>query len=124
MTTNERYYSRISFVADVEVSSNGKQFSGEMLDLSLRGTLLNLESADEIEIGASCLITIHLPSSDTTIQVNGEVVHMFINEKDCFTGIRFQDLDVDSMTRLRTILDLNLGDHEQVEEEMKFWLSQ
>lgn len=119
MNTDNRYYSRISFVADAEVSIDGRQYPAEMLDLSLRGTLLNLH-AGVVDIGMSYPLKIHLSSSDTTIQFDAELVHKNGN----YAGFKFQSLDVESMTHLRKILDLNTGDHAKLADEMEFWLSQ
>lgn len=120
MVTDNRYYSRISFVADAEVFVDGKRYTAEMLDLSLRGTLLDLESVDVFDIGMSYPLKIHLPSSGTTIRFDAELVHRNGN----YAGFRFQSLDVDTMTHLRKMLDLNTGDHAKLTSEMEFWLSQ
>lgn len=118
MIKHDRYYSRISFVVDAEVLVDGKQTPGEMLDLSLRGTLLNLDSASALVIGESYPIVIHLPSSDITIRVDAELVHQNGN----YSGFKFQSLDVESMAHLRNILDLNIGNHDKLDDEMEFWL--
>lgn len=120
MITDNRYYSRISFVADAEIIIDGKRYTAEMLDLSLRGTLLNLQAVSAFDIGMSYPLKIHLPSSDTTIQFDAELVHKNGN----YAGFRFQSIDVESMTHLRKILDLNTGDHAKLNSEMEFWLSQ
>ena len=90
-----------------------------MLDLSLRGTLLNLDPASAVVVGASYPIIIHLPSSDITIRADAEMVHKNGN----YTGFKFQSLDVESMTHLRSILDLNIGNHDKLDHEKEFWLS-
>jgi hypothetical protein len=120
MIMDNRYYSRISFVADAEVFVDGMRYPAEMLDLSLRGTLLNLESAGAVDIGMSYPLKIHLPSSDITIRFDAELVHKNGN----YAGFRFQSLDVESMTHLRKMLDLNTGNHAKLTDEMEFWLSQ
>jgi len=120
MITDNRYYSRISFTADAEVFVDGMRYPAEMLDLSLRGTLLNLQSADAFDIGMSCPLKISLPSSDTTIRFDAELVHKNGN----YVGFRFQSLDVETMTHLRKMLELNTGDHDKLTNEIEFWLSQ
>jgi len=120
MITDNRYYSRISFVAEAEVFVDAMCHSAKMLDLSLRGILLDIQSAEAVDIGLSYPIKIHLPSSDTILRFDAEVVH----KNDTYAGFKFLSLDVESMTHLRKILDFNTGDHAKSSSEMEFWLSQ
>lgn len=120
MITDNRYYSRISFVAEAEVFIDAICYNAKMLDLSLRGILLDIQSAEAVEVGLSYPIKIHLPSSDTILRFDAEVVH----KHGSYAGFRFLSLDVESMTHLRKILDLNAGDRAKSSSEMEFWLSQ
>jgi hypothetical protein len=121
MITENRYYSRIAFTADAEVYIDGVRYAAEMLDLSLRGTLLHFSaSAVPVNLGVAYPLKINLPSSDMNLRFDAELVH----QNGDYAGFRFQSLDVDSMTHLRKILDLNTGDHVKLTHEMEFWLSQ
>jgi hypothetical protein len=60
----KRYFSRINFTAQSQIEINEKVYAGELLDLSLRGALLNLKEQIPIKLNDSCTLSIHLHSSD------------------------------------------------------------
>ena len=116
---NQRYFSRIKFTCDAQLEVNGESHDAELLDICLKGALLKCGDSLELESGDMCIARIFLPSSEVMLVFDAEVAH---RHEDCF-GLRFTLLDTDTLTHLRRLIELNLGNDEKVLDEMHFWLT-
>ncbi len=116
---DKRYFSRINFTAKSQIDLNDKIYSGELLDLSLRGALIKFEEQISTKMNDKCTLTIHLHSSDIRLIFDAELVH--IHQKGL--GFKFISEDVGTMTHLRNLLSLNVGDYDKITDELEFWLS-
>ena len=63
-------------------------------------------------------IDLSLASCDIHLQFDAELVH---REGDHY-GFRIDSLDVDSLTHLRRLLELNCGDADTIDREFFHWL--
>lgn len=115
---DQRYFSRIKFACEAQLEVSGELHDAELLDICLKGALLKCGDTLELDSGDMCIARIFLPSSEVTLVVDAEVAH---RHEDCF-GLRFTLLDDDTLTHLRRLMELNLGDDEKVLDEMRFWL--
>ncbi len=116
----KRYFSRISFKAHSQIEFNDKIYEGELLDLSLRGALLNFKEQIPIRMIDSCTLIIHLHSSDIKLIFNAELAHIRENN----LGFKFISEDVGTITHLRNLLSLNVGDYDKITDELEFWLKE
>ncbi len=117
---DKRYFSRINFTAQSQIEINDKVYSGELLDLSLRGALLNFKEQIPAKMNDKCTLTIHLHSSDIKLLFDAELVHIHQNN----LGFKFTSEDVGTMTHLRNLLSLNVGDYDKITDELEFWLKE
>ncbi len=115
---DKRYFSRINFTAQSQIEIDGKAYSGELFDLSLRGALLNFKEDIPIKMNDSCTLTINLHSSDIKLIFDAVLVHIHQNH----LGFKFISEDVGTMTHLRNLLSLNVGDYDKITDELEFWL--
>lgn len=116
--SKERYFSRIKFKATAQIEFDGKEYHAELLDISIKGALFNSEIHSAAKIGDICNINIHLPSSDISLTINAELVHLHkIN-----VGFKFTGIDTDTLTHLRRLIELNTGNSEKTAQELSFWL--
>ncbi len=116
---DKRYFSRIDFKAKSQIETNDKVYSGELLDLSLRGALLCFKEQIPAKMHDNCTLTIQLHSSDIKLLFDAEIVHIHQNN----LGFKFISEDVGTMTHLRNLLSLNVGDYDKITDELEFWLT-
>ncbi len=116
---DKRYFSRINFTAKSQIEIDDKVYSGELLDLSLRGALLNFKEQIPAKMNDICTLTINLHTSDIRLIFDAELVH--IDQKGL--GFKFISEDVSTMTHLRNLLSLNVGDYDKITDELEFWLT-
>lgn len=109
----QRHFSRIPFDAAVLVEANGEQRRGELLDLSLKGALVKLEAQHALTPGTNATLHIRL-SDEQGIDMQTTVAHV----EGRHTGFRCDHIDVDSITHLARIVELNTGDPELLHREL------
>ncbi len=114
----KRYFSRISFKADSRIEFSDKFYDGKLLDLSLRGALLKFNEQIPLKMNGSCTLIIHLHSSDIKLIFDAELVHIHENN----LGFKFISEDIGTMTHLRNLISLNVGDYDKITDELDFWL--
>ena len=114
--TESRHFSRINFDSNIQIRFNNQTYEAHLLDISLRGALVELPSEDSIPLHESVLIDLQLGGSEITLEIEGELVHQHQNQ----FGFKFQFIDLESMTHLRRLIELNLGDSTEVDKELEF----
>ncbi len=112
----QRRFSRVNFHAHTWVSHAGQRVDAELLDLSLRGALLAIDQVVLLQKGQVYPIEIQLGGSDIILKITAELVHIAQEHY----GFRFQSIDLDSLAHLRRLMEMNLGDAEQVDRELFF----
>ncbi len=85
-----------------------------MLDLSLKGALLNLPGATQLALGMPCLLKVKLADQSTIIAMAGELAHV----EGEHAGFLCRSIDLESITHLRRLIEMNLGDVSLVEREL------
>lgn len=109
-----RTYSRIPFVADALIETDTERLQAHILDISLKGALIALEGEASPPATEPYTLCIWLAGADTAICMEAVTRNRDTNRLGCeWTGI-----DIESMTSLRRLLELNLADCELVEREL------
>lgn len=124
MTTEQRrHFSRVAFNEGCTLQINGTALACTVLDLSLRGALLTLPAGalpdSAAQRGTPCTLTIILePSSEVQVVMQGEIAHLETAPSATHLGLGCREIDLDSITHLRRLVELNLGDAELLEREV------
>jgi len=112
-----RHFLRIPFHAAVQLHFHlSKEVqTARLLDISLKGALVETEphSVNAFN-GRVCRMVLVLDKGGESIIMEGKVVH----HEGRLIGIECQYIDVDSMTRLRRLLELNTGDENLPDREL------
>ncbi len=111
-----RHFSRVPFHADVQLHfmlPNITQ-TGSLRDISLKGVLVETLHPIETLLGKSCRLRLVLREGDEKIIMEGTVVH----HENNLVGIQCKNIDVDSMTNLRRLIEINLGDEGLLKKEL------
>lgn len=112
MTTNRRQFSRITFNNQVRLTQGHNSWLAEIVDISLKGILLrcqdwNFNQAQPLQ--ANLVL-----ADDTQINMTLSVRHI---DND-LAGFACEFIDIDSITTLRRLVELNLGNAELLEREL------
>ena len=116
--SEKRLFQRIKFPAETEAEINGTRYEVTLVDISLKGALLTLPDEAIVDKGMVCHLILHLDLSDVTLSFTGMVAH----SHDNLIGVKFITIDIDSMTHLRNLLELNSGDPDLVRSELNAFI--
>jgi hypothetical protein len=112
--SDRRKFWRAAFQAQVQlVDAGGAELPAELLDISLKGALLNVAPQWQGRPGAAYRIDLKL-ADDAEIAMDAVVAHV----EGRHVGLRCKDIDVDSMTHLRRLVELNAGDASLLDREL------
>ena len=111
-----RHFARIPFHADVQLHfmlPNMTQ-AGNLRDISLKGVLVETLHPINTLLGKTCRMHLILREGEEKIIMEGTVAH----HEDNLVGIECKNIDVDSMTNLRRLIEINLGDEGLLKKEL------
>lgn len=92
----------------------------QVLDLSLKGALLRLPpDAPAQTTGSPCLLSVRLAPGEASISMAGELAHIEGDQ----AGIQCRSIDLESITHLRRLVEVNLGDAQLLERDLKALVS-
>ena len=113
---NKLKFSRLPFkaAASAIISEETGEVPVELIDISLKGALVRFPEGRELSLATPVALRLKLEDSDITIEMKTEVVH--VNGKKI--GLSCQSIDMESMTHLRRVMELNLGDSTIWEREV------
>ena len=101
------------------VTADGLGHAGRLHDLSLKGALFEVSDAWPAQAGGQCRLQLEL-SEDTSIQMRATVMHV----EGRNIGLRCDEIDIDSITALRRVVELNAADPALLERELGALLRQ
>jgi hypothetical protein len=113
---NRRQYSRIAFHAAGTLICSGASIAVTILDLSLKGALVSLPPNTPMQPSAACSLQVQLNEIETNdlISMEGRIAHA----EGGNVGVLCTSIDIDSVTHLRRLVELNLGEPELLEREL------
>ena len=116
MNVERRQFFRVTFEAPADLAfGHGRHLAVRVLDLSLKGALVNLPKTTHIVVGSHCKLRVKLSQLDAHIDMTAEVAHA----DGSLLGLQCTGIDLDSITHLRKLIELNLGDQSLLERELQ-----
>lgn len=112
-----RHFARVVFDAEAQLITTENRYAAQVVDLSLKGALVELPAADGLEVGEPCLLAVSL--GDARIKMSGDVAHVAGNQ----VGVQCRCIDLESITHLRRLVEMNLGGGKLLERELKALLA-
>jgi hypothetical protein len=109
-----RRFTRVPFPAMVILRTDDCQWECTVIDISLKGALLNRPGAWSAKPGQGVDLDV-LVAEGVHIHMKGVVAHI---EAD-HVGVTCQHIDLDSAAHLRRLVELNLGDEAQLHRELQ-----
>ena len=116
MIDERRQHSRIAFHSRATLAFANHSLDVVVLDLSLKGALVRLPADVLVETNAICILHVHLNETEMNDQISMEarVAHC----EGRYAGLLCMAIDIDSVTHLRRLVELNLGDPNLLEREL------
>lgn len=111
---NRRQFSRILFSITAELMVDEKSYPVSLLDISLNGALVTAINTKHSLKGQLGTLSFSLSNKDIDVIMHVAIVHEGSEE----TGLQCNAIDIDSVTHLRRLVELNLGDSEQLNKEL------
>ncbi|MCW8996861.1 MAG: PilZ domain-containing protein [Psychromonas sp.] len=116
--SDKRKFSRINFpgkcLLNGIVSDESKKWESKLLDISLKGALIKRPDFLSYKENDPIQLQLSLEGSDITLEFSGVICHQ---EKDRL-GIKFLTLSLESISHLKRLIQLNLGDENLLHREM------
>lgn len=110
---HDRAFTRIFFDAETVVIQGDHIWPVKLVDISLRGILIGLLQDQQIDHNAQVEVSVHL-GGGMEIRMEARVA----NQRNDLIGLTCEHIDVDSMTHLRRLVELNVGDTSLLEREL------
>ncbi|RKT51257.1 PilZ domain-containing protein [Azonexus fungiphilus] len=114
MTENRRQFTRISFQSPARLFLADGEHAVEVLDISLKGALVRPPEPMYAKIGGNGVLHVRLDGAGTDIRMGVTVVH---HQAGSY-GLSCHEIDLDSVTHLRRLVELNAGDETLLEREI------
>ncbi len=111
---NRRQFTRILFSIQATLEVEEDSYSVSIHDISLNGALITTPTSETSLVGKLGLLSFMLGEDAEPVEMHIAVVH----EEDDETGLRCNAIDIDSITQLRRLVELNLGDESQLNREL------
>ncbi len=116
MTFDERrQFNRVVFNTTATLHVHKKKYDCEILDLSIQGVFLKLLEEVEIEIGSIYQLDIPLGEKHEMISMEIELMH----QDGLDLGFMCAQISLESITHLRRLVELNLGDSELLDRNFE-----
>ena len=114
MDMNRRNFARIRFETNARLYIGTEEQSVEILDLSLKGALIKPSQPLQVSPHTPAALQIRLDELGPLIRMEGTITH---HHGEMF-GMACEEIDLDSITHLRRLVELNLGDEALLEREL------
>lgn len=108
-----RTFSRITFDSAITLSQGDKQWPAKLIDLSLKGLLV--EQPEHWDADTTQLIDAHITLADDS-HINMSV--NWCHNQTGHIGFECQHIDIESITHLRRLVELNLADKKLLDREL------
>ena len=114
-SAERRHFSRIAFAGPAQLVTVEQRLPVQVLDLSLKGALLLLPGSSGVEPGELCLLDLPLAPHEGRITMAAQLAHVSGDR----AGLLCLGIDLESITHLRRVIELNLGDAALAERDFK-----
>ncbi|WP_101759062.1 PilZ domain-containing protein [Oceanicoccus sp. KOV_DT_Chl] len=108
-----RVFSRITFDCSITLSQGEKRWPAKLIDLSLKGLLV--EKPQNWDADITQLVDAHITLDEDAF------INMSINWRHDVAGqigFECEHIDIDSIIHLRRLVELNLGDADLLDREL------
>lgn len=109
----KRHFLRIPMDGHAALFCDGERWDSRLLDISLKGALIAAPTGWEADSASNCQLELRL-DGNVMICMDGTVVHV----ENGHLGFRCDHIELDSISHLKRLVELNLGDETLLEREL------
>lgn len=113
INAERRSYSRVPFQAEVLMQSGDEEWSCNLLDISLKGMLVEPPDNLDVDTRNPCAVALFL-GEDASIHARVKITHI----NNGLWGLQWKHIDINSLKHLRRLLELNLNDPSLLSREL------
>lgn len=113
MSDERRHYQRVDFDAEVVMDHGDASWVCHLVDISLKGLLVMFPDDVSASLDDVYEMDFRL-GADAAIKMHVKVKHI----EEHLVGLEWSDIDLESLTHLRRLLELNLPDPEEMHREL------
>ena len=111
---NRRQFTRILFSIQATLEVEEQTYPVSIHDISLNGALVTSTGSEHSLKGKFGTLSFVLSDDASQVTMHIAVVH----EGEDETGLQCNAIDIDSVTHLKRLVELNLGDENQLNKEL------
>lgn len=113
---DKRIFSRIRFEEKCTLEKGSDVTEGRLLNVSLKGALIEFPDQVEYRPGEECRLTFDLGNPDFSLKFTSKIIHC----RETITGVKFVEADLNSMIHLRNLLEARTADPMLIRRELDF----
>lgn len=118
MSKERRRFTRINFSGKCIIKDEDTRIQTELLDISLKGALIRTDDGDVYKQDKPCELEIIISETPLVmLYLRARMVHKQADR----LGMHFLSTDIDSLTHLRRLIELNMGDADKTLQELFLW---
>jgi hypothetical protein len=110
-----RRFHRVLFDAPASLVRNEKTYATTLIDISLKGALLNTPDEWPGKPGDELSVEVMLNNIDAVISMHAVCAH----QESQHIGVRCKAIDMESITLLRRLIELNIADEAQLQRDLE-----
>lgn len=110
---DRRRFKRIAFDAKTELRQGDKRWQVQLVDLSLKGLLIERPQPWQADAEEAFAVDIKL-SNEVHVQMDVRLTHDDHEQ----LGFVCEHIGLESISHLRRLIELNLADHDELEREL------
>jgi hypothetical protein len=111
----QRRFTRIRVDAAAALTCGNTRHDVHVADLSLKGALLRFFTDTPVRVGDTCVLEVALDEPGATVRMQGDIRHTQVGR----AGLHCSDIDIESIARLRRLVELKLGDRAALDRELQ-----
>lgn len=115
VNNERRHHLRIAFDAPAELTTDLGVLQVMVMDLSLKGALVTLPLQGTLGVGTYCGLRIVLSEGGDRIAMMARVAQI----QGKYAGLKIRSIDLDSVSHLRRLIELNAGDPGLLDRELR-----
>lgn len=108
-----RRFKRIAFDARTELNQGDQHWKVQLVDLSLKGLLIQRPEPWTGDPDADFMVDIHL-SPDAHVKMDVKLMH----DDHQQLGFACEHIGLESISHLKRLIELNLADHDELDREL------
>ncbi len=113
---NTRRFSRVRCIEKSIVKTDSGSHDVVLKDISLKGALIEHGNDLPAQEGDRWKLFFQLDQTDIILEFEAEVIH----RRDNLAGVKFIEMDLDTMIHLRSLMEARTVNPDQVRHELEF----